>query len=689
MKHPQTNLEIYEPKEIKAVSLQYCVDLLTKRKVDEEFKDNYYLQDIIHLLRCKEDETEEYPELELAEFEKRMKILKNKCKDKYEFILKSGEGYQRCLFNLFSKVWELEEKPQQWKNTIIVQLYKGKGEESSFDSQRNIHTKQENPKFFEGIVVDMSKSKMTKHCSKFQIGGIPGHRPQEHLFTIKSIIGLYSYLNMPLLLQLWDISKYFDKEVLRDAMDTLYEAGIRGKLYRLWFMLNNNAEIKVKTSFGLSEKADTGENVAQGSIGGAIVSSLNLSKTIGKYFAATEEASYLSLKLAPMMYQDDSARFATSIEEAQKGNILMSKAMKLKQLDLNVDKSGTIIFGNKKQVDNLKNTIETHKSLTIDGLEVKVKTEDKYLGDYLHSGGLAKSVQSTVNKRFGVCLNEILELKSVIEDFRMYSLGGIKVGIEIFNLAILPKLTYNADTWTEMNSSAIKRLENLQNILLRCLLSVPTSTPAAALNWDFGFISVEYRVSLKKIMFIYYLVNLDREALASEIFQIQREHNLPGLVKEGKELLQYFCLPNIIDESCPFTKQQWKQKAKKAVYSKFEENLKVKISGYSKLKDGPMMSERFEEKSYLSEMSMQNARTNFRIRSKMIDVKMNQRSDKANAKKLWKCSECGNVDSQSHIVWCPFFATLREGKSLESDLDLVKYFQEVLKIREDRRNEEE
>jgi hypothetical protein len=226
------------------VSLQYCVDLLTKRRVDEEFKDNYYLQDIIHLLRCEEDEPEEYPELELEEFEKRMKILKNKCKDKYEFILKSGEGYQRCLFNLFSKVWELEEKPQQWKNTIIVQLYKGKGEESSFDCQRNIHTKKENPKFFGGIVVDMSKSKLTEHCSKFQIGGIPGHRPQEHLFTIKSIIGLYSYLNMPLLLQLWDISKYFDKEVLRDAMDTLYEAGIRGKLYRLWFMLNNNAEIK-------------------------------------------------------------------------------------------------------------------------------------------------------------------------------------------------------------------------------------------------------------------------------------------------------------------------------------------------------------------------------------------------------------------------------------------------------------
>ena len=44
------------------------------------------------------------------------------------------------------------------------------------------------------------------------------------------------------------------------------------------------------------------------------------------------------------MYQDDTARLATSIEEAQKGNILISRAMKIKQLELNVDKSGVILF---------------------------------------------------------------------------------------------------------------------------------------------------------------------------------------------------------------------------------------------------------------------------------------------------------------------------------------------------------
>ena len=179
-------------------------------------------------------------------------------------------------------------------------------------------------------------------------------------------------------------------------------------------------------------------------------------------------------------------------------------------------------------------------------------------------------------------------------------------------------------------------------------------------------------MSQKILRLLHYLVNLDKAALASEIFHIQRDFKLPGLVQEGKELIHYFNLPNILEENLPISKHQWKSKVKMAVHSKYEEQIRIKMSNYSKLKDGPMMSETFEEKSYLTKMTMANARTNFRIRSKMTNVKMNQRSDKLNAKQLWKCDECGNVDTQSHIVWCPFFASSREGKSLDSDIDIFK-----------------
>ena len=165
MKHPETDLEIFEPKEIKSASLEYCVNLLTKKNCHEEYKDDFYIQDMIHLLRCEEEEDDEYNELQFDDFNNRMKVLKTKCKEKYQFVLKAGEGYKGCLYKLFSKVWKLEDKPQQWRDTIIVQLYKGKGEESCFNNQRNIHTKGDAPKFFEGIVVDKAKPMLTSHRS--------------------------------------------------------------------------------------------------------------------------------------------------------------------------------------------------------------------------------------------------------------------------------------------------------------------------------------------------------------------------------------------------------------------------------------------------------------------------------------------------------------------------------------------
>ena len=130
---------------------------------------------------------------------------------------------------------------------------------------------------------------------------------------------------------------------------------------------------------------------------------------------------------------------------------ITSEAVKIKQLELNVDKSGVIIFGNKKEVDKIMNNVEKDKCLSIDGLPVKVKLQDNYIGDYLHSAGLGKSTEATIAKRYGPCLTSILELKSVIEDFRMHSLGGIKVGLEVFNLAIFP----NADTWFETDMEIV------------------------------------------------------------------------------------------------------------------------------------------------------------------------------------------------------------------------------------------
>ena len=82
-------------------------------------------------------------------------------------------------------------------------------------------------------------------------------------------------------------------------------------------------------------------------------------------------------------------------------------------------------------------------------------------------------------------------------------------------------------------------------------------------------------------------------------------------------------------------------------------------------------------------MKLRNARTNFRIRGNMVKAKMNMKNNEKYANELWKCDDCLSMDSQAHIIWCPAYAPLREGKNLKDDADLVHYYQQVMKIRED------
>ena len=118
---------------------------------------------------------------------------------------------------------------------------------------RHLHVKEDIPKMFGHLVMSLAKEKMVSNMSKYQIGAKPGHRAQEHLFTIKSVMLLYWHLDKPLFLTMWDVSKFFDRECLKEWMNELYKNDVRGKLYRLVFQRNKETVIQVQTPVGLTQ----------------------------------------------------------------------------------------------------------------------------------------------------------------------------------------------------------------------------------------------------------------------------------------------------------------------------------------------------------------------------------------------------------------------------------------------------
>ena len=128
---------------------------------------------------------------------------------------------------------------------------------------------------------------------------------------------------------------------------------------------------------------------------------------------------------------------------------------------------------------------------------------------------------------------------------------------------------------------------------------------------------------------------------------------------------------------------------KKAIKRRNESELKEKIQNYSKLEDMKLES-CCKRQDYLSSMTMSEARIKFRLRTSTFPCKMNQVSDPRYRAELWRCDSGSslldpdshnNINIQSHILWCPAYRKLREGKSLDNDKDIVNYFRQVMLTR--------
>ena len=307
MKHPKTNEQLFDSDEIKKAALDYCTDLLKNRQPKDEYSRDVYITNLLHIVRMDDMDIKEDDDILTVDlFDSILLDLKKKKSEKYKFILKSGQGCKNALFNIFKAVWKQVKKPQQWRNSTILQLYKGSGPKDEFNNQRNIHIKHAVPKLFENIVLSLAKPKIVSGTTKYQIGAMPKHRAQEHLFTLKSIIALYNHFKIPLILQLFDISKFFDRESLRDGLNSIYLSGVQGNIYKLLYELNKDTQIKVNTLSGVSEISCTGENVTQGSLSAALISANNLDRGINDHFkGSSHEVSYNNIRMQPLIFQDD------------------------------------------------------------------------------------------------------------------------------------------------------------------------------------------------------------------------------------------------------------------------------------------------------------------------------------------------------------------------------------------------
>ena len=170
-------------------------------------------------------------------------------------------------------------------------------------------------------------------------------------------------------------------------------------------------------------------------------------------------------------YQDDVGKPSGSVRKANVHMVKMAKMLKDKGLEAHPTKTGYILFkGSKKDEEQMEKELQL-MPLVFGEFQMKRKTQDKYLGHILHEDGLTESVAATVKDRTGRFKGATFEVRSIIEDFAMQTLGGMEVAKILLERALLPSLLYGASSWLGIDKRTEDQCDELLYIYWRLIFA--------------------------------------------------------------------------------------------------------------------------------------------------------------------------------------------------------------------------
>ena len=462
--------------EIKKVTLEHCINTFKNNEPEEDVKTLVDLMDKLHTKRMEEEDDEDPMVITKEEFDETLDKFVKKNKRSYDFFTKAGADFKNSVFKLCKRLIQDEEFPKRFFDTVLHQLWKHKLPKDDLCNHRLLHIKDWLPRCCEALVVGTMKPSILSAGTKYQIGGLPNHRVEEHLVTLKAIVSR-SITTGGAIVKFVDIKGFFDSESLRGVMNSLYQSGIPKKAYRVLFLMNSKTSVSVKTPAGQTEYREAGELCGQGSAGAALASQLDIDLGVNSYFKSSrDEIKYGSVRVQPQEFQDDILHAVPDVSSTRITNIKLSMMLRERLLRCHPTKTCYLVFGNKNYKMKVKEELD-NLPLMFGDFEMKEKESDVYLGDVLHSGGLAASVKATINRRIPLVKGMMYEAAAILTDFRIQAVGGMAGAWDMWERQMIPKLLANCGSWMGSQEKHYNTLDGLQQLYCRLVYSCPDSEP--------------------------------------------------------------------------------------------------------------------------------------------------------------------------------------------------------------------
>ena len=504
------------------------------------------------------------------------------------------------------------------------------------------------------------------NMSDYNVGARKRKNIRNHNFVINGIIHdvLSSKRKRSIDIQILDYKQCFDSMWLQETINDLYEAGVQDDQLAILYEANKEVNIAVKTPNGLTDRVKVKEIILQGDVFGPMECSVTVD-SFGKECLLEDKHLYYYKDEVPvpiLTMVDDALAITECGYKASIMNAYLNTKTNIKKLQYGVKKCYKMHVGKtcheeicpELHVDGWKLETVTELGTGVNkqkdehsGLhKMKQVEEEKYLGDILSCDGKNhKNMIARKNRGIGIVSQIMTKLEDVC--FGKYF---FEVAIIWRNTYLISSLLTNAEAWYSLTQADVDILESVDESLLRRILEAPISTPIEMLYLELGVIPIRFIIKERRMNFLWYILNEDKESLINMVLRKQLETPDPGdWGQSSLANLKELDIQLAMTEIEQMSEEGFRHLVRKKTEEKALEHLNKVKSKHTKVMH--IAHSKLSMQAYLeaNQHSIQERKFLFALRSRMVDVRVNYRD-----KYFVTICPCCKMeeDSQEHLLSC-------------------------------------
>ena len=351
------------------------------------------------------------------------------------------------LCKLFNSIMITETIPSAWRDSILVPVFKEKGDIQECKNYRGIKLLTHTFKIWERVLDRRVRECTAIHESQF--GFMPGRSTIDAIFILKQTIEQYREGQKDICVTFIDLEKAYDRVPREEIWRTMRERLVPEKYVKLVQDMYTGCRTKVRTVAGESSKFNVEVGLHQGSALSPYLFLILMDVLTERVRKEAPESMLFADDIVLCGDKDvDMTEYLESWRKALEERGMRVSRPKTQFMEFSFEQNAQ---GNRPQVQIL-------------GEEVERVTHFKYLGTSIEEEG---GMETEIAKRVGAGWMNWKKCSGVLCDKRM----PVKLKGKVYRTVVRPAMLYGAETWATTKRQE-SRIEVNEMRMLRWMCGV-------------------------------------------------------------------------------------------------------------------------------------------------------------------------------------------------------------------------